>query len=350
MNLSLFKRFFVCSMFTSLLIFLSLQGSRGEAIGQKAGARPLSMSAFSAVADDVNAVSWNPAGLSLIQNHELSIIYAPLYEWIKQSYLAYALPFGKWGTLAMDLSYVSYGEMDWRNEQGEKMGSFSRKDYSIYASYGITLLDSLSLGASVGANALRLEPIDDSATGIGIDIGALYNIGTMASVGLSIENVGGVNASDRMIARQKIRLGTAISAVNRSNMGLLFAFDVEEQQKRLDTLFAGVEWSIFSPSSFFVSRKLHERIIELGSKYNDMADLKEGLPEKQGRTSLYMRAGMKKRLFLDDPTSFSGGFCLKYEVIPNKMIIKFEHAFEWHQYLDTTHRLSMGLEFGKAIY
>lgn len=350
MNISLCRRFLICLMvFASLVFFLS-RGAFGGAIEQKVGARPLGMSAFSAVADDVNAISWNPAGLSLIQNHELSIIYAPLYEGIRQSYLAYALPFGKWGTLAMDFSYVSYGDMDWRNEQGEKLGSFSRKDYSIYASYGITLLDSFSLGASIGANTLRFDPIGDSATGIGLDMGALYNIGTSASVGLAIENVGGVSASDREIARQKIRLGTAVSAVNKPNTGLLFAFDIEEQQKHLDNLSAGVEWSVFSPSSFFIKRKLHERFIGLGSKYKDMADLTEGLPEKQSRASLYMRAGLNKRLSVDEPISFSGGFCLKYEVIPDKMTMKLEHAFDWHQYLNTTHRLSIGLEYGKAIY
>ena len=47
---------------------ISLQAATLE---PKTGARPLGMSAFAAVADDINAVCWNPAGLSLLQNQEV---------------------------------------------------------------------------------------------------------------------------------------------------------------------------------------------------------------------------------------------------------------------------------------
>ncbi len=332
-----------------ILILLIASFSSAETLDSKIGARPLGMSAYTAVADDINSISWNPAGLSLVQNQEAAMIYAGLYTDINQSYIAYAYPFGKWGTAGIDFSYLNYGNFDWRDDTGRDAGDFSRKDYSLYASYGLNLMETLSFGAAIGTTSIKMEPLGESATGIGFDMGALYNIANRASIGISLQNIGGVNADDRKIARQKLRFGTAFSVINKQNAGLVIAVDLEEQQRKFDTIYSGFEWSVFTPSSFYVKRKIQERYLTLG-KYKDMADYKEGLPEKKGKTSLYIRGGIQKRLSVEEPLAFSGGFCVKYNVIPDKMTLKIEHAFAWHPYLDTTHRLSLGLEFGKMIY
>jgi len=317
----------------------------------KDGVRPMGMSAFSAVADDINATSWNPAGLALMLNQEATATYAPVYGFdsgIKQSHLAYAYPTGKWGTAGLDFSFLNYGNMDWRSQSGKDLGSFSRKDSSIYLSYGINLVNSLSVGASVGTTSVKMNPMDDSASGIGFDLGALYNIASKASVALFVENIGGVSAGDREIARQRVRFGTAYSAINKPNMGLTLALDVDEQERKFDTLYFGAEWSAFSPSSFFAKRKIQERFVAL-QKYEGVADFAEGLPEKKGKVSLLVRAGMQKRIAVDEPFGFSGGFCVKYALTP-KMNVRIEHAFELHPYLDTTQRFSIGLEMGKMVY
>jgi hypothetical protein len=315
----------------------------------KIGVRPMGMSAFSAVADDVNATSWNPAGLVLMLNQEAIMAYSPVYDAdITQSNMAYAYPSGKWGTFGLDFSYLNYGNMDWRDSLGKDMGSFNRKDYSIYASYGINLVSSLSVGASFGTTSISMNPMNDSANGLGFDLGALYNIASKASIALHLENIGGVSAGDKEIARQRLRLGTAYSIINKPNMGLTLALDVDEQQKKFDTLYLGAEWSAFGPSSFFAKRKIQERYITL-QKYDGVANYAEGLPEKKGKISLLVRGGMKKRLTVDEPLGFSGGFSVRYAIMP-KLTIKLEHAFELHPYLDTTQRFSIGLEMGKMVY
>jgi hypothetical protein len=196
-----------------------------------------------------------------------------------------------------------------------------------------------------------MDAIDDSGTGLGFDLGMLYTIASRASFGLYLENIGGVSASDREIARQKIRTGAALLLLDRPNTGLVLAIDVEEQQGKLDTLYSGVEWSVFGPSSFYVRRKIQERYITL-LKYEGMADFTEGLPEEIGRTSLCIRSGIRKRLATDEPTSFSGGVSVRYlaKPKPKPLILKLEHAFSWHPYLQTTHRLSLGLEMGQTAY
>jgi len=316
----------------------------------KTGARPLGMSAFAAVADDINAISWNPAGLSLLQKQEAMAIYASVYGDMGQNYLAYAYPTGKYGTVGMDLAFLNYGDMDWRDVSGSDMGIFSRNDYSIYASYGIRLIDSLSLGLSLGTTSVNMDSIEDSGgTGLGFDLGLLYTIASRASFGLYLENIGGVSASDREIARQKIRTGAAVSILNRPNMGLVLAMDVDEQQGKLDTLYSGVEWSVFGPSSFFVKRKLQERYVTL-LKYEGMADYTEGIPEQRSKANLTIRTGMRKRLSTSESMTFSGGVSVRYLAIPNSLALKLEHAFTWHPYLETTHRFSLGLEMGQTVY
>jgi len=341
---------FIFFLFCILCIWST--SARAATLEPKTGARPMGMSAFAAVADDINAISWNPAGLSLLERQEATAIYAPIYgsdSEINQNYLAYAYPTGKWGTIGVDLAFMDYGQMDWRDEAGGDLGEFSRSDYSIYASYGIRLVDSLSLGLSLGTTSVKMNSIDDSATGLGIDLGMLYTIASRASFGLYLENIGGVSASDREIARQKIRTGAAVSVLDRPNMGLVLAVDVDEQQGKLDTLYSGVEWSIFGPSSFYVRRKLQERYVTL-LKYEGMADYSEGLPEPVSRTNLYIRTGIRKRLAVDDSVSFSGGVSVRYVAIPKALTVKIEHAFSWHPYLQTTHRFSLGLEMGQTVY
>ena len=319
----------------------------------KDGVRPMGMSAFSAVADDINSISWNPAGLALMLNQEAIATYAPVYGYgfdsnINQSHLAYAYPTGKWGTAGIDFSFLNYGNMNRRDQSGKDLGNFNRKDSSIYLSYGINLVNSFSVGASLGTTSVKMNPMDESVRGLGFDIGALYNIKSLASVALFVENVGGVSAGDREIARQKVRFGTAYSVINKPTMGLTLAIDLDEQERKFDTLYFGAEWSAFSPSSFFAKRKIQERVSAL-QKYEGVANYAEGLPEKKGKVSLLVRAGMQKRIAIDEPLGFSGGFCIKYALTP-KMNVRIEHAFELHPYLDTTQRFSIGLELGKIIY
>jgi len=310
------------------------------------GVRPLGMSAFAAVADDVNAICWNPAGLSLLQSQEATAAYTPLYKAeISQSYLAYAYPTGKWGTIGVNFSSLDYGSMDWRNDAGDDLGEFSRKDYSFLASYGISLMGSFSLGAAVGATSIRMDSVEEgSTTGVGFDLGALYTIASRMSFGFLLENVGGINNSNRELARQKIRAGAAISVLNKPGMGLVAAVDLEGQQGKADTLYSGFEWSVFSPSSFFVKRKVHEGRITLG-KY-DITDYTEGLPEAKGKTSLCIRGGVRKRLAVDEPITLSGGVCIRYLIGKTAPALKIDHAFTSYPYLGTTHRFSLGLEFG----
>ena len=342
------------SLVFCILWLCATASSQAVTLEPRAGTRPLGMSAFAAVADDINAIAWNPAGLSLLQNQEATASYAPVFGFdtgINQSHLAYAYPSGRWGTIGIDLTYLDYGDMDWRDREGNLIegGVFTRNDYSIYLSYGLRLVEFLSLGASIGSTSIKTELTNDLPAGVGLDLGMLYTIASRISFGLHLENIGGVSVSKNEIARQKIRGGAALSILNTPTMGFVLAMDLDEQQGKLDTFYSGIEWSIFSPSSFFVKRKIQERYAAL-MRYEGMADYTEGLPEQKGKASLCIRGGVRKRLAVDEPTSFSGGVCIKYLIVPESLALRIEHAFAWHPFLEATHRFSLGLEMGQMAY
>ena len=65
-----------------------------------AGARPTAMGgAYTALADDANALYWNPAGLVRLEKREFSASHAEMFESTRLDFLAYAHPTSQ-GTFA----------------------------------------------------------------------------------------------------------------------------------------------------------------------------------------------------------------------------------------------------------
>jgi len=83
--------FFACSVSVCLAA-----GTSGAIIlRQTSGARPLGMGeAFVALADDVNALHFNPAGLALIRNYEISVMYLNSLVDTWFGFIGYAHPIG----------------------------------------------------------------------------------------------------------------------------------------------------------------------------------------------------------------------------------------------------------------
>ena len=84
--------FFFCQ--PALICFAA--GTSGAIIlKQTSGARPLGMGeAFVAVADDVNALHFNPAGLAQIKRHQISVMYLDSLVDTWYGFIGYAYPIG----------------------------------------------------------------------------------------------------------------------------------------------------------------------------------------------------------------------------------------------------------------
>jgi len=71
------RRFFLALV----LIFFAASSAVQPQVNLRIGARPLGMGeAFTAIADDANAVFWNPAGLPLLLQGEVNFMRTDLYN------------------------------------------------------------------------------------------------------------------------------------------------------------------------------------------------------------------------------------------------------------------------------
>ena len=78
------------------------------------GTRPLGMGgAFIAIADDANAISWNPAGLPGLRRKEFTSTYSDLYSLgITKSYMGLVLPFSDEIALGLDWGSVGFDDTE----------------------------------------------------------------------------------------------------------------------------------------------------------------------------------------------------------------------------------------------
>ena len=164
------------------------------------GARPVGLgSAFTAIADDVTAINWNPGGLSQLTQRQISAMHS---QWIVDSnldYIGFALPFnGKSpfnspAVLGCSVIVLSQGEMEGRDANGQQTASFGASDMAVTFSFSRNLLLNNKRSIGIGANLKIIQQKIESeqATGAALDLGALYHFnGLPFTTGLSIQNLG----------------------------------------------------------------------------------------------------------------------------------------------------------------
>ncbi len=160
------------------------------------GGRALGLGgAYCALARDVTAIYWNPAGLAHVEFPQVMLMHAELYRGIvNYNFGGFALPMGPTRTLGFGITRVSVDDIHvtqltnpelklgelYENEQGEMVqnrprviGNISDAEYAIYLSYAIKRSERFSYGANV--KVLHKGIGDHSAWGLGFDLGVMYN-------------------------------------------------------------------------------------------------------------------------------------------------------------------------------
>lgn len=188
------------------------------------GARPAAMGeAFTAVADDVHSLYYNPAGLASLYRPEVTAYYARPFPGLSdqsktaQTFVGAAMPIpqdGRWGGLGL-------GYQEFRVDS-------LFKERTLTLAYGRSLLsDRLALGfglkemdrifgdtidtqnafsgADPGNRTFVEDPVFQGGhrtSALGVDLGALYAVVPRIRLGLSLENVNrpdlGLTQSDRL--------------------------------------------------------------------------------------------------------------------------------------------------------
>lgn len=172
----------------------------GEFLRLGVGARPLGMgSAFVAVADDITAGYWNPAGLAALSKREAMFMHAETFgSLLNHDYLAFGLPVAL-GHGVGAASFIRLGG------GGLKLTSLpdptrpisltnrpfvsrvaSHGDYALFFSYGLQRWPKIRLGAS--GKVLFRDLVDNSAFGLGIDLAAQAQVNRWVSAGITVQD------------------------------------------------------------------------------------------------------------------------------------------------------------------
>lgn len=212
-------RALAAAMLSACLGLLPVQARQPEI-----GARPLGMGeAFLAVADDGNALLWNPAGLPGLGRHELIGSQADVMgTGIETSNLGYLVPLSDRYAMGVDWNRLATDD----GELGFEQNSFRW-------SYGHRLVEKLSVGC--GLRYLTMDTsLDDRAqaqgSGWGVDLAALGSIGSSVRAALVIRDATDTGLSfdgggSDTVARRRWRAGLAY----RPRPGTTVAADWEDR-------------------------------------------------------------------------------------------------------------------------
>lgn len=167
-------------------------GKAGRIFSYGAGGRPSAMgSACVALADDVSAVYYNPAGLGAVQGNQVLLTRASLYEGAAYNYLAYARQgkTGGWGTQFIQLSVPG---AEGRDEFNNPSGGFNYSEQALSFGYGTpAFLDGrLAAGSSFKVLSRSLGSVSNRL--YGLDVGARFNplwAERRTHLGLTVTNV-----------------------------------------------------------------------------------------------------------------------------------------------------------------
>ena len=158
------------------------------------GPRAIAMGgSFAGLADDVNAIQYNPAGLAFLTDKEITVMHATWFEDIFYDHAAIAWPIDKIGTIGLSGLYVNDGNFDRTTLDSsgnpQVVGQFSGNSLWAALSYARAILPFLSAGLNI---KMISETIDtSSASTIAVDLGGFYRTPIKGlAAGINIQNLG----------------------------------------------------------------------------------------------------------------------------------------------------------------
>ncbi|MFQ5707614.1 MAG: PorV/PorQ family protein [bacterium] len=210
------------------------------------GARATSMGeAFVALANDVSALYWNPAGITQLKNNNIHFSHIEYLADIGHEFVGYVRKVGQYNAVGVSVIALHTDDMDVTTEvqpfgTGETFG-FS--DVMVGLSFARQLTDKFSAGATL--KYVREGLADVHVSGVLIDVGTIYDIGFHgARFAVSISNFGPeLQASGTVTdflgqprndvdfesfpAPLLLRVGFAIDLLHRENNTAVLAFQLD---------------------------------------------------------------------------------------------------------------------------
>jgi hypothetical protein len=234
--------------------------ARGEGMGR----------AYVAISDDATTLWWNPAGLAFISDRNIAAMHtklAPgLADDVYYEYLAYAQGAKDWGGVGACLVYLTYGEIEGRDEFNNLTEVFSSYEISPCVGYGTSLWKNMGIGVSMkivhvnyAPSSVVTEDKPGKGTTFAADLGVLYK-GERWGFGACLQNIGPnltlIDADQSSPLNRNLKFGVAgniwegdlgrlIGAFD-VNLPLVYVFDDPIEETLKDPIFGGGGEFLFS--------------------------------------------------------------------------------------------------------
>ena len=199
----------------------------GRSLDIQPGARQNGLGAAGvALPGDATAATWwNPALLGFMNHPSIQLTGAQLVPGLANdvtyNQAAYVQPVEGWGSVAVQLAFLSYGSSEGIDVNGTPTGSFDSYEFSSGLSYGTRLLPDFSIGATVKYIRIQLAPSSQSGVGatFGFDLAALYQIpAARLRLGANVQNLGPsvvfINEDNASPLSRNLKVGASWEAVS----------------------------------------------------------------------------------------------------------------------------------------
>jgi hypothetical protein len=282
----------------TLISAISLTGNAlaqgtGRELDIQPGARQNGLGAAGvALADDATGVTWwNPAGLGFVSRTALELTYAQLApglaDDVNYNYLTYVHPLEGWGAFGVGIVFVSLGQIDGTDINGNPTGSFGANAVAPAVYYGTRVLPDFSVGASL--RYVRLQYAPNSLSGVGstfaLDLAGLYRIpAARLNFGLNVQNLGPsitfINEDQASPLSRNVKVGAAWEVYSSEQVGVTVVEDFNQ------SLVTDVFRTYNHGLELRVAQQLAGRIGWYSDPYGHISDLTFGLGVNWGGLSL----------------------------------------------------------------
>lgn len=168
---------------------------------------------------------------------------------IYYEFFSYVQNIPEWGTIGGNITFLSYGNINRTDPQGNPLGDFSAFDVALTVSYGTPLTANLSGGVSAkiiyshlsdqGAGA---EQGSGTSTGLALDLGILYRMGNRWTLGMAMTNLGPdiayIDVAQADPLPRNLAIGLATYLVKSDYNNILLTAEMNKSLVGLDDAFS----------------------------------------------------------------------------------------------------------------
>jgi hypothetical protein len=213
-----------------LILILTVGTSQAAFEDWQSGIRPNGMAgAYTAVADDIEAVRWNPAGLSAIESWQASVYAKKLWgvAGLYNQTLGLGKKVGKWGVVAVS---------------AQQVGCDLETDQTLTLSHGFDLNNQLAFGYNFNFYRLWQDRFGSAMT-TGIDIGMLAKVYRNWRVGCFGHNLN--HPGFGKISRYELPSGVSVGLSYTPFSGVLASIEAEKEAGRVTRYKVGSEYEFW---------------------------------------------------------------------------------------------------------